>query len=105
MRDSKKMSELIRLKKKKMMEDPDIIDDGGSPREDLQDLEISRQNESTEALDDNNSKERDEGRDQSNAAESKQEEQHSNHLNQNSEDKELSKEDLRKGRLKKRMYR
>ncbi len=65
MKSSKQMSELIRAKKKKMMEDPDVIDTGGSPKEDLQDLEITRLQEATDELDENKPEEHSEGHDTS----------------------------------------
>lgn len=98
------MSELIRAKKRKMQEDPDVIDAGGSPKEDLQDLEIDRQNHSTEAMDSNDPKEHDEGHDMSNASESKEEEmEQKNHQGDNANERDDEKELLRKVRIKKMM--
>ncbi len=102
MKSTKQLSSLIRAKKAKMKEDPDVIDSGGSPKEDLQDLEIARQDETTEALDHNDPKERSEGHDMSNAAESREEEQsQSNHKDERADKRDDEKELLRKVRARK----
>src|SRR5271166_4146930 len=79
MRSPSRMSEMIRAKKKLMREDPDVIDSGGSPRHDLQDIEIKKRDEATDELNDNNPKEHDtmndmDGNDMSPAAEMHEEE-------------------------------
>lgn len=53
MKSASEMSAMIRAKKKKMKEDPDVIDSGGSPSMDLQDLDIARREEATDALNQN----------------------------------------------------
>ncbi len=109
MKSTKQMSSLIRAKKRKMQEDPDVIDNGGSPKEDLQDLELDRQNHSTEALDKNTPKEHDEGNDKSNADESSEETRsQDNHKDDNANHQDNEKEllrNVRKGRIKKMMGR
>lgn len=57
MKSASQMSMLIRAKKKLMQEDPDVIDSGGSPKVDLQDLEIQRLQQATEDLHTNMPKE------------------------------------------------
>lgn len=104
MRDPKKMSELIRAKKKKMMQDPDVIDSGDSPSEDLQDLEIARQNETTMALDKNTPKEHSEGHDESNATESAEEaKEQKNHDGENASERDDEAEILRHVKRKSRI--
>ncbi len=93
MRGASELSKRIRDAKKKREGQPS----------DLQDADIERQNETTMAEDHNTPKEHSEGNDESNAMESKEEIREDNHTSQNSEDKELSKEELRRGRLKKSM--
>lgn len=108
MKSAEMMSRLIREKKKKMLLDPDVIDAGGSPREDLQDLEIARQNETAIQNDHNTPKERSMGLDLSNAAEDAQEEEaQSNHKDDNAnhrdDESELTKRHMRKSRISKMM--
>jgi outer membrane scaffolding protein for murein synthesis (MipA/OmpV family) len=50
MKSASQMSQLIRAKKKKMMEDPDVIDSGGSPSKDLQDEVIDERDDMTKEL-------------------------------------------------------
>lgn len=54
MKSASKMSLLIREKKKAMAMNPDVIDSGGSPSQDLQDQEIERLKQATDELNDNN---------------------------------------------------
>ncbi len=95
MRSASELSKRIRDAKKKREGQPS----------DLQDADIERQNETTMAEDHNTPKEHSEGNDESNASESAEEMKEDNHTSQNSEDKELSPEELRKGRLKRNMKR
>lgn len=53
MKSASQMSALIRAKKKKMQEDPDVIDRGGSPSMDAQDIDQAEREEATEELDEN----------------------------------------------------
>lgn len=104
MRSAAHMSQLIRAKKKKMQEDPDVIDAGGSPKEDLQDLEIERQNETSAQTDHNTPEERSEGLDLSNKAEDADEmKEQSNHKDENANHRDDEKELLRHARLRKSM--
>jgi len=107
MKSPSHLSSLIRAKKRKMKEDPDVIDSGGSPREDLQDLDIERQNESSMAMDHNDPKEHDEGQDLSNASESREEESAQKISNGSMEGREEADRELlrnaRKDRLRKKM--
>jgi hypothetical protein len=104
MKSASHMSSLIRAKKKKMQEDPDVIDISGSPKEDLQDLDIERQNETAEQNDENTPKERSEGLDLSNASEDKMEEvEQKNHKDENANHMDNEKELLRHARLRKSM--
>lgn len=64
MRSPAEMSKMIRMKKKQMMEDRDVIDSGGSPSMDLQDEEIMRLQEATDEMDKNQPKERTEDQDE-----------------------------------------
>lgn len=107
MSDYGHMSSLIRAKKRKMKEDPDVIDSGGSPECDLQDLDIERQNETTKDLDKNHPMEHSSGEYLSNSAEST-EEQHEQktHKGENANERDDEKELLRhvrKSRIKKMM--
>jgi hypothetical protein len=96
MKSTKQLSSLIRAKKKKMKEDPDVIDSGDSPKEDLQDLEIERQQETTDKMDHNDPVERNEGLDESNASEHREEEQEqSNHKDERADKRDDEKELLR----------
>lgn len=107
MKSSKQMSDLIRAKKKKMMEDPDVIDRMNGIRDDKADLDQDRNNHSTEALDHNDPKERDEGHDLSNAQESEQEtHEQDNHKDANANHEDNEKEllrNVRKERIRKIM--
>lgn len=56
MKSPKQMSSLIRAKKKKMEEDPDVIDSGNSPSMDLQDVDLAKRMSETDELDENHPK-------------------------------------------------
>lgn len=108
MKSASHMSMLIRAKKKLMQEDPDVIDSGGSPKMDLQDIENHRLEEATDAMDENIPKEHSEGHDLSPAAESAEEKlAQSNHEDDkhyaNSEDPEYMAAMKRKMRISKMM--
>lgn len=69
MKSASDLSAQIRAKKKKMQEDPDVIDSGGSPSMDAQDLGIAKRQEATDSLDENMPAPHSDQNDQSPAAE------------------------------------
>jgi hypothetical protein len=69
MKSASQLSQLIRAKKKKMQEDPDVIDSAGSPSMDAQDIDHAKRLEATDELNENIPVEHDQANEQSPADE------------------------------------
>lgn len=104
MKSASAMSMLIRAKKKKMMEDPDVVSLSGIP-EDATDLMIKKQHTETDDLDENIPKVHSEMNEASAAEEHAEEKLQDNHLDkedmhdENSDDGQMK----RKARIAKMM--
>jgi len=73
MKSPSRMSQMIREKKKKMQENPDVIDSGDSPSMDAGDEMVMHQNEVTDDLDENKPEEHSEEADAESAPSEEQE--------------------------------
>lgn len=108
MKSAAAMSMEIRRKKKAMQADRDVVDLGGSPSMDAQDIYNDRKDQATAALDENEPKMHSDGEDLSNAAESAQEAETTNETHsddrQSNEDAGIKEKMLkRKARLRSMM--